>query len=186
MKWFEPHVGTVHRALWSGEVIAYPTEGVYGLGCDPTLQAAVDRILQVKQRSHAKGFIVVASHWYQCQPWVNVTLAVSEVQHMWATPITWLLPASQKCPPWLIGKYNTLAVRISHHPVICQLCASLNRPLLSTSANVSGHAPARCVTDVIGYFNKEVKVGCLGNCGPLQAPTPIKDYQTGVFLRKIL
>lgn len=133
-----------------GRVIAYPTEAVYGLGCDPFNKDAFEQLLQLKNRSVEKGVILIAASVSQLeglvliqnQPW---TQAVLESWNQVNQPMTWVLPARPDVPAWLTGGRSTLAVRVTHHPVAKALCEQFKKPLVSTSANISGEMPIRSV-----------------------------------------
>ena len=131
-------------SLKQGEVIAYPTEAVYGLGCDPDNQQAVNAILAIKQRPVSKGLILIAANYAQLRPYIDEDkLTESQLQHAqsyWPGPYTLVMPAKQSTPKWLTGQFSTIAVRVSAHPVVKQLCLAYGRALVSTSANLSGQA----------------------------------------------
>jgi len=129
-----------------GGVLAYPTEAVYGLGCDPLNEKAFQKLLQLKQRPLDKGVILIASSVGQIepfvklhnQPWTEKVLASWQVPN---PPVTWVLPATDKVPEWITGGRKTVAVRITQHPDVTALCDQLRFPIVSTSANLSGEPP---------------------------------------------
>ncbi|WP_017168141.1 Sua5/YciO/YrdC/YwlC family protein, partial [Xanthomonas phaseoli] len=127
-------------ALTQGGVIAYPTEAVWGLGCDPRQEAAVLRLLEIKRRPVEKGVIVVASSVDLLRDWVDIDALEPErrqdVLASWPGPHTWILPITDRAPRWVTGEHDGLAVRISAHPVVAALCAAWAAPLGSTSANL--------------------------------------------------
>jgi L-threonylcarbamoyladenylate synthase len=177
----------LRRAAWvvrHGGVIAYPTEGVYGLGCDPRDARAVYRLLALKQRSVGKGLILVAADIEQLIPFIAFpSPGVKErVQASWPGPVTWVLPIQASVPVWLHGGHGSLAVRVSAHPIVAALCR-LTGPLVSTSANLAGRPPCR---DALGARRR---FGCAlddvfpGRVGGLPGPTPIYDGLTGKILR---
>ncbi|HSO78728.1 MAG TPA: Sua5/YciO/YrdC/YwlC family protein, partial [Chromatiaceae bacterium] len=94
----------------AGGVVAYPTEAVYGLGCDPWNGAATRRILTLKQRPESKGLIVIAADFSQLTPFVVPLEAerMAVILASWPGPNTWLLPARPEVPPWLRGEHETL------------------------------------------------------------------------------
>lgn len=142
-------------ALQAGKVIAYPTEAVYGLGCDPDNEAAVQQILSLKQRPIEKGLIVIASSVEQLSPWINADKLENDFPHVlesWPGPHTWLLPCKPSTPQWLTGEFDTLAVRVSNHPDVKKLCSAFGKGIVSTSANPAGEEPARTEEEVQGYF----------------------------------
>ncbi len=141
-------------ALKRGDVIAYPTEGVFGLGCDPFNEVAVRKLLLIKQRSPAKGLILVADRW---DVLAELTAPVDENQLArvlitWPGAVTWVFPASNAVPAWITGNFNSVALRVSKHPMIKAICEAFGGPIVSTSANPGGEAPARDVATVERYF----------------------------------
>jgi L-threonylcarbamoyladenylate synthase len=169
----------------AGGVIAYPTEAVFGLGCDPADPKAVFRLLAIKQRSPDKGLILVAENWTQLRPWLQVLSTEQEhrLQQSWPGPVTWLIPAADDCPRWLTGAHPTLAVRVSAHPVVRELCARWGGALVSTSANRSHQAPARSVLDVQLRFAASIDCIVPGALGGRRRPTTIRDLATGQVIR---
>lgn len=133
------------RLLRTGGVIAYPTEAVYGIGCDPLNREAVHRILSIKQRAMAKGVILIASDFAQLAPFVlSPSPAIQDkLDRTWPGPVTWLLPSRPETPVWLRGSHSTIAVRITDHPLARALCDAFGGAIVSTSANASGRPPAR-------------------------------------------
>ncbi|MCF6254669.1 MAG: L-threonylcarbamoyladenylate synthase, partial [Thiomicrorhabdus sp.] len=106
--------------LRSGEVIAYPTEAVYGLGCNPFDLQSVETLFHVKQRPFEKGVILVAASVAQVLPYVELQDETWEeaVLKTWPGPGTWVLPAKEGVPDWGTGGRKTVASRVSDHPVI--------------------------------------------------------------------
>jgi L-threonylcarbamoyladenylate synthase len=127
-------------------VIAYPTEAVWGYGCDPFNARAVQRLLDLKQRDWRKGLIVVAANEAQLEPLLApLTLQQRQLlRQRWPGPVTWVVPDQQRwLPHWVKGQHGSVAVRVSAHPVVQTLCLAWGGPLISTSANRSGQPPAR-------------------------------------------
>jgi len=169
------------QQIQAGKVIAYPTEAVYGLGCDPLNKAAFHQLLVLKERPLAKGVILVAANIKQIspfaqlldQPWTEQVLASWQAGK---PPITWVLPATEATPPWLTGYRNTLAVRITHHPEVQALCQALNSAIVSTSANKNQSPPAKTLEACLDYFeNIDILKGTLSG---LEKPTEIWDART--------
>lgn len=173
--------------LKKGEVIAYPTEAVFGLGCDPDCQSAVMTLLQLKQRSIDKGLILIASHFKQLIPYIDETALTIEQQQKaiasWPGPITWLMPKNKTTPYFLTGQYNSIAVRVTNHPLVCQLCDLFGKPLVSTSANLSGHEPCRTVIEVTKQFGDTLPI-LQGETGQRSQPSEIRDIKTGQIIRQ--
>ena len=178
------HLREARRCLDRGDVLAYPTEAVYGLGCDPLNAAAVLRLLALKQRPLEAGLILIAADYTQIEPFVAPLSAPlrRRVFASWPGPVTWLLPARPDVPAWLRGRHATLAVRITAHPGSRALCQAFGGALVSTSANPRGRTPARTALQVQRYFGNTVAVlhGPLGN---RSRPSEIRDAATGRVLR---
>ncbi|MCG8312818.1 MAG: Sua5/YciO/YrdC/YwlC family protein [Pseudomonadales bacterium] len=135
-------------AMQQGGIIAYPTEAVYGYGCDPYNPDAVERLLKIKQRPWQKGLILIAASVEQIEPLLGrlneqqLGLLLSSWGVASNTPTTWLLPdPGNQVPRWIRGTFDSVAVRVSHHPIVKQLCERWGGPLVSTSANISGQPP---------------------------------------------
>lgn len=170
------------RILRAGGVIAYPTEGVFGLGCLPGETGAVERILDIKRRDAAQGLILIASNAAQLAPWARLPEGV-ELGSSVERPVTWLVPAEEAVPYVIIGEHDTIAVRITAHPVARALCDAVDSALVSTSANVSGRPPARTAFVLRRNFRHFVDYVVPGACGPAKGPSEIRDLATGNILR---
>jgi L-threonylcarbamoyladenylate synthase len=171
--------------VWAGGVIAYPTEAVYGLGCDPLAGAAIERILAMKSRDAGKGFILIASQLEQLLPFLapmDKSLR-GKLEASWPGPVTWIVPAAETVPDWITGGRDTLAVRVTAHPVARALCELTGMALISTSANLSGHPAARSALQVRARLGAEVDYIVPGRTGPRRNPTEIRDARSGKILR---
>ena len=173
------------RAVRGGGVIAYPTEAVYGLGCDPLNGAAVQQLLTLKDRPESKGLILIAANFDQLRPFVGqlATAMINTVMTSWPGPNTWILPAALHLPRWLSGAHASLAVRVTDHPIAAALCRACNSPLVSTSANPSGSRPARTAFAVRRYFPTGVDLIVTAPVGDLLQPTRIRSAFDGREIR---
>ena len=175
------------QALHAGAVIAYPTEAVYGLGCDPMNEAAVARIWQLKQRPAAMGLILLASDWQQLAPYVA---ELRDEQHQqllstWPGPHTWIVPAADTTPAWLTGGRDSIAVRITDHLPSLALCDAFAGAVVSTSANLHGQPPLQDAFEAQRIFQAEGFAGVMqGELGGLEKPTSIRDLRTGEWVRR--
>lgn len=165
-------------------MVAYPTEGVFGLGCDPLNAEAVLDLLRLKNRSPDKGLIVIAAAVEQLQHLVDLDDPELRARVLpgWPGPVTWVLPARPATPPWLTGGRRGLAVRVTAHPAAAALCRAAG-PLVSTSANPSGRPPARTLLRVRSYFGAALDAWLPGPLGGAPGPTPIRDACSGRMLR---
>ena len=183
-------MGTIHlciaaRVLRRGGIVAYPTEGVWGLGCDPLNPYAVHRLFALKQRPMHKGLILIAHEFSALAPFLQpLTPALEKrVLPTWPGPVTWLLPCTEEAPYWLRGTHDTLAVRVTAHPAAAELCRAFGGAIVSTSANPAGRQPARSALQVRRYFNKSAIALLPGATGTQQGPTEIREGLTGVSRR---
>jgi L-threonylcarbamoyladenylate synthase len=174
-------------ALNNKEVIAYPTEAVFGVGCDPDSEVAVHRLLKLKQRPVEKGLILIAASFDQLQPYIEdavLTQAQREaVFACWPGPVTFVFPAKATTPGWLTGRFSSLAVRVTDHPVVIELCRAYGKPLVSTSANLSGLPPCRTADEVRQQFGDNFPVLDALTGGRLN-PSEIRDALTGELFRQ--
>lgn len=174
------------RVVKSGGLIAYPTEAVYGLGCDPRNEGAVRRLLALKHRPMRKGLILIAADFTQLAPFLQPLAATDRalIAATWPGPHTWLIPARSDTPRWLRGRHDTLAVRVTAHPLAAALCRICGHPLVSTSANRSGRPPARTALAVRRQLGeKAIDYLLTGSTGGAAQPTEIRDLRTGRRVR---
>jgi L-threonylcarbamoyladenylate synthase len=169
--------------LFRGGVIAYPTEGVFGIGCLPDEPAALQRVIDIKQRDAGKGMILVAANVEQLDGWIapgaGATLPSPDPAH----PVTWIVPPGPKVTPLLRGKHAGIAVRLTTNPVARALCLAVDSPLVSTSANLSGKPTARNRFVLRRQFGDVVDYIVPGDCGPATGPSEIRDLASGRILR---
>ena len=171
--------------MHGGGIIAYPTESVFGLGCDPLNRNAVERLLELKQRPVSKGLILIADSFARLQPFLLPLPEdrLTTVLQSWPGPVTWVMPAHSEVPYWLRGRHASLAVRVTSHPLAAALCATAEMPLVSTSANLSRHPPARNALQVRIRCDNRVDLILHGATGGLARPTQIRDALSGRVLR---
>ena len=171
------------RILNEGGIVAYPTEGVFGLGCLPLLANAVERILSIKGRDPSMGLILIASSLSQLEPYAVVPVDEPELAGTLEQPVTWVLPAKSSTPLWIRGRHPGVAVRVSAHPVAAALCDAAGSALVSTSANVAGQPPSRNSIVLRRRFGHLVDYILPGDCGPARGASEIRDYASGKVLR---
>ena len=172
------------QAIRAGAVIAYPTEAVWGLGCDPWDEEAVERLLMLKGRSVEKGLILVADNIRQFDFLFEdfPELWMDRMASTWPGPNTWLVPPQNMLPQWITGVHETVALRVSDHPLVRDLCAVVG-PLVSTSANPQGRPAARTRIRVEQYFRGQIDFILGGNLGGRKNPSVIRDLATGNVIR---
>jgi len=172
-------------ALRQGDVIAYPTEAVYGLGCNPFDEAAVTRLFALKQRPLTQGVLLIAADFAQVEKFIGAApaAAIARARASWPGPQTWVLPRSTQTPPWLAGAHAGIALRVTAHVLAAQLCRAFGAAIVSTSANRHGEPPARTAADVRSAFGEELAYILDGPTGGLDRPTPIRDAIDGEIIR---
>jgi len=173
------------HCIRQGGVIAYPTETVYGLGCDPLCANAVNTINRLKGRDAHKGLILLASRLQQLDALIDVPdqsdRAVIVAEH---PPTSWIVPAKNTAPRWITGRHPTIAIRISSHPLVIRLCDQLGHALVSTSANPAGKKPALNPLQLHHYFNGLVDAILVSNHNYSGRPSRICDLKSRQLLRK--
>lgn len=182
---FTQSINDAVAELRQGGIVAYPTEAVYGLGCDPFNHNTVTQLLMLKKRSLEKGFILIASTWEQVAPLTQpiALKALARVFQSWPGPFTWVFPASSEVPSWIRGKHPTIAIRVTDHPIAKVLCHRFGGPIVSTSANREVEHPIRNVRMLHTVFGNQISRILEGPLGSSQRPTEIRDTITGEVLR---
>ncbi|PPI88568.1 L-threonylcarbamoyladenylate synthase type 1 TsaC [Candidatus Pantoea edessiphila] len=175
------------KELYLGGIIIYPTEAVFGFGCDPENKTAVEKLIFLKNRSLNKGFILISNDYNQLKSYVD-EYKISSIKRdymfsYWPGPTTFIVPASRQTPIWLTGKFDSLAIRVSNHPGIKALCNKFGKPIISTSANLANQKPCRTFEDVIKKFGKSFPI-LLGETYGLKRPSEIRNIITGDLIRK--
>lgn len=173
------------QALSAGGVVACPTEAVWGLSCDPLNRSAVRRLLALKNRSPCKGLILVAANELQLE-YLLADLGPKQRQALaarWPGPTTWLVPHAGRVPAWIHGAHDTVAVRVSNHPVVKALCLAWGGALVSTSANPGGRRPPRAGFQVRRYFGQRLDYLLPGAVGHSGRPSEIRDLASGEIIR---
>jgi L-threonylcarbamoyladenylate synthase len=180
------HLRLARKVIHAGGVIAYPTEAVFGLGCHPLDGCAVAKLLKLKQRPQEKGLILIADRAEALAPFLgNIPKhAWRRMLQSWPGPNTWVVPASDRTPTWLSGKFDSIAVRVTDHPVAASLCRIAATPLVSTSANLSQHPPARTPLEVYLRCSPGVDLVIHGKTGGLARPTVIRDALKETLIRR--
>jgi len=172
------------KTLKEGGIILYPTEGVYGLGCDPFNETAVTRLLKLKKRKVDKGLILIAANWGQVKSLIKIDPTKQKlIKEKRGEPITWVFPATKKAPKWVTGKFKTIAIRVTTHPGAKKICQRFGGPIVSTSANLSRKKSIKKLTQVDKKILAGVDFVVPGSTGNLGKPTEICDVKTGVAIR---
>jgi L-threonylcarbamoyladenylate synthase len=173
------------KIIRTGGVIAYPTEGVFGLGCDPFNEEAVQKILHLKHRLVAKGLVLIVSGWNQAKNLVAPidSKILAKILDESSPATTWVFPVTTIVPRWIIGNHHSVALRITKHPIAKALCNAYQGALVSTSSNIEGEPPALTVLEVQNYFPKGLDFIVEGEVGDSKRPTMIRNALTNKILR---
>jgi L-threonylcarbamoyladenylate synthase len=170
-----------------GGVLAYPTEAVYGLGCDPHDRDAFDRLFALKGRPSTQGVLLIAADFEQVAPYIDLAAVPSavldDVRASWPGPHTWIFPRSALVPDWVAGAHAGIALRVTAHPPAAALCRAYGAPLVSTSANPHGEAPARDVATLERAFGDRLDGVLEAALGGQERPTTIRDALSGAIIR---
>ena len=129
------------RVLREGGIILYPTDTVWGLGCDATNAEAVERIYRLKRSENKKSMLVLCASADMVVRYVNRAPGIAfEVMEMATSPLTLILPGATGVAANLIPDEGTLGIRVPDHEFCHRMLRALQRPVVSTSANISGEA----------------------------------------------
>ena len=182
-----PDLPAAAAALRAGGVVAYPTEAVWGLGCDPHSRAAFERLFALKRRPPEHGVLLIGADFAQVAAYIDLGAtppgALARAQASWPGPHTWVFPRASDVPDWIAGSHAGIALRVTAHAPAAQLCCAFGGALISTSANRHGEAPARSAADVQAAFGATLAAILDGPTGGLAQPTPIRDALSGALLR---
>ncbi len=179
-------INRLGNAVQRGAVFAYPTDTIWGFGCHPLHRHAIQRILQIKQRSVDKGLILLASRIAYLEPYLNKNINAEKfnlLRTITNQPTTWLVEADYNCPYWLRGQFSTIAVRLTEHPFVQSLCDTINAPLISTSANRSGRPPVRNATQAHRQFADELDFIVGGFSAGTKNASKIKSLEYDQIIR---
>ena len=173
------------RILHLGGILAYPTEAVFGLGCDPLNEQSVQRLLEIKQRPMNKGLILIGADLAHVQPYMQAVdeTHMRRVLDSWPGPATWLLPVAHWVPRWITGQHDSIALRLTAHPPAAALCRAFGGAIVSTSANMSKRPPARTTLQARIRCANRPDMILSADTGQLDSPTPIRDALTGRSVR---
>lgn len=181
------NIQQIVEQLKQDQVIAYPTEAVFGLGCNPNSEVAVQKLLAFKQRPVEKGLILVSPNLDYLLPFIDVSRFKEEhwvrLSGQYSVPTTWVVPATRSTPKFLTGKFHSIAVRLCEHSAVKQLCEQTGFALTSTSANLTGLTPCRTAQQVRELFGEDFPVLDLA-VGQATNPSEIRDLFTNQLFRQ--
>lgn len=179
----KPSIHWAARVMLAGGVVAYPTEGVFGLGCMPDDDEAVLRLLDIKQRPAHKGLILIGADSNMFEGWVTPEALAQLPAPDPQKPVTWIATPTATVSYLLRGKHAGLAIRVTTNPTAAALCRAVDSPIVSTSANLSGRPVARNRYALRRQLGTLVDSVVPGECGPASGASEIRVLGTGTVLR---
>lgn len=181
----EKEMNLAIQTIQSGGLLVYPTEAVFGIGCDYREQTAVNRLLSLKNRDISKGLILIASHVQQVLPLIKLKDQndLARAIKTWPSHNTWVFEASHLVPNWISGKHSSVAIRVSAHPTVKYLCDKLGHALVSTSANISGQPAPTTLEQTKTQLGKAIDCYLDAPLGNASQPSAIRKADTGEVLR---
>lgn len=137
------------EVLRAGGIILYPTDTVWGIGCDATNAEAVEKIYKIKQRDDSKSMLVITDGMARIQSYVDEIPDIAwDLAELADKPITIIYPQVKNLATNLISDDGSVGIRITSEKFSKQLCAAFRRPIVSTSANISGEPSPECFAEI--------------------------------------
>ena len=161
------------EVMKKGGVILYPTDTVWGIGCDATNAEAVARIYKIKRREESKAMICLVDSDNRIQRYVrNVPEVAWDVMNLATKPTTVILDGANGLAPNLIAEDGSIAMRITHEEFSKELCYRMQKPIVSTSANISGEPAAQNYRDISEEILSQVDYVCFARRNEHKPHTP--------------
>ena len=178
---------TALETFQQGGVLAYPTESVFGLGCDPDNNQAIEKLLSLKSRPADKGLILLAGNYSQLLPYIDDEQIPQDkrlaVLSRWPDGITQLVAKNINTSALLTGRFDKIAVRVTSQPDVVALCLATNKPIVSTSANLSGESPAKTWQEIPHDLADQIDFIIKGKTLGFERPSTIIDALSGDVIR---
>lgn len=176
------------EVMRKGGVILYPTDTVWGIGCDATNAEAVRKVYEIKRREDTKAMLVLVDSDNRIQRYVqDVPNVAWDLLDCADKPLTIIFDGAKNLPENLIGQDGTLGIRVTKETFSQQLCFRMARPVVSTSANFSGELPARCFDEIDEELKSLVDYVCTSrrNDKPAAKPSSIIKLGAGGLVKII-
>lgn len=144
-----PDLSEAADALKNGQVILYPTDTIWGIGCDATNENACQRILDIKQRPENKSFILLADSFQMIEKYIPEFPDVCyDLADLAERPLTIIYPNAKSLAPSVLAEDGSVGIRLTKDPICLKLIRSIRKPLVSTSANISGMPHPTCFDEI--------------------------------------
>ncbi len=176
----------ISNAIVKGKIVAYPTESVFGIGCDPENEKSINKIIEIKNRSKQKGLIIIADEVKKLSKFIHkdyldLFIKKSDIE---SKPTTWIVPSPKHVLNLVKGEDSSVALRITQHPIASRICKYSNKAIISTSANISSKTPAKNSNEILMQFGEEIDIIVDGRVGDSIKPTQIVDLITNKVIRE--
>lgn len=149
----------VIEQLKSGATMLYPTDTVWGLGCDATNEDACQRILSIKKRPADKSFIVLVDGFAMLEKYIpDFNPICYDLVDLATRPLTIIYPAAKGLAPSVVAEDGSVGLRITQDPICLKLIRGLRKPIVSTSANISGDSTAKNYSEISPILKSEVDI----------------------------
>ena len=173
--------------LKNGGLIIYPTDTVYGIGCDITQKSAIEKIYRVKGMQSQKPLSFVCSDIKDISKYAKISTAnYRDLRRYLPGPYTFILPGTKEAPKVLISRQKTVGIRIPDHPLTLEIVRALGNPIISTSVNISKQSFASDPQEFFEYY--EGKIDLLLDSGPtwaeLSSVIDMTDDEQPVVIRE--
>lgn len=184
MIFLEKEIENALQILKKGKTLLYPTDTIWGIGCDAFQPEAIKKIYAIKQRSEAKSFILLVSNFEMLQNFVLVTEEIKDFLNRQSRPTTLIYDTAKNLPDYLLSEEKTIAIRVVKNDFCEGIINRLARPIISTSANVSGCPPPTSFRDISETIKKQVDyiVNYQQNEMPSQNSQIVKPLPDNSFL----
>lgn len=173
---FRDDIREAVRVMQSGGVILYPTDTIWGIGCDACNENAVRRVFEIKRRAEAKSVISLVDSEVKVEFYVR---SVPDVAwQLWECadePLTLVLDGARNLASGVIASDGSVALRVTREAFSRQLCMRMKRAIVSTSANIAGEPAPRCFSEISPEILQAVDYVCLSRRdeAPRQTPSHI-------------
>lgn len=177
----------IGSCLKQGGVIAYPTEAIYGIGCIPSNEKALCRVIKIKARDINKGMILIAHDFALFEKYIAMeeisSVDLTFMKQYWFKPYTFIVPAKPDVSFYLKGNHTTIAIRVTSHPLIKSICELVGEPLVSTSANKSKEEPCKTYEESLARMGNLVDLVIDGETLGYSKPSTIIDLKSKQIIR---
>lgn len=161
------------EVMRNGGVILYPTDTVWGIGCDATNEEAVAKVYKIKHRDDSKALICLVDSSVRLQRYVrNVPEVAWQIMELATKPTTVIFDNAVNLAPNLIAEDGSIGMRITQEPFSKELCYRFQKPVVSTSANISGEPAAQNYKDITEELLDSVDYVCYSRRQEKKPHTP--------------